>query len=310
MAYINGMGSRSSMSSIYGNRNVISGLASGLDTESMIENAISGYKMKMEKLIQQRTVTEWRQTSYRSIIEKMALFSDKYTSYKSDTNLMSPAYFNSAVKVSTVGTHADKISASGRTDSTITVLGVKQLATSYTYGVSGLGGGALPQIQGDSINLTDTQDISQIKGTMSINYGGNNTIDLQFGADEVYKDADSLAKAIEEKLSKENISIGSSTYKASEKIGVKVNGETIEFYDKGSAGNEVYISGASGDLKDTLGITPDKDNKVTSFTTAGKPLYKEGNVAEILSGKTLEVTLDGETRKITLPSYTKEEAGN
>lgn len=305
MAYINGMGSRSSMSSIYGNRNVISGLASGLDTESMIENAISGYKMKVEKLIQQRTLTEWRQTSYRSIIEKMALFSDKYTSYKSNSNLMSPAYFNSAVKVSTVGTHADKVSASGRTDSAITVLGVKQLATSATYGVSGLGGGAQPQIQGDSIKLTDKQDISQIKGTMSINYGGNNVIDLEFGADEVYKDTNSLAKAIEEKLSKENIAIGSSTYKASEKIGVKVAGESIEFYDKGSAGNEVYISGVSGDLKDTLGITPDKDNKVTSFSTAGKPLYKEGTVGEVLSGKTLEVTLDGVTRKITMPSYTK-----
>ena len=32
-------------SSIYGNRNVLSGLASGMDTEQMIENAVSGIKI-------------------------------------------------------------------------------------------------------------------------------------------------------------------------------------------------------------------------------------------------------------------------
>ena len=48
----------SSSSSIYGNRNVISGLASGMDTESMIENAVSGYKTKISTLQQKRTKVE------------------------------------------------------------------------------------------------------------------------------------------------------------------------------------------------------------------------------------------------------------
>ena len=34
------MNSTSSTSSLYGNRNVISGLASGMDTEAMIENSV------------------------------------------------------------------------------------------------------------------------------------------------------------------------------------------------------------------------------------------------------------------------------
>ena len=47
MASITSMmsGGTSSLSSIYGNRNVISGLASGMDTETMIENAVSGIKI-------------------------------------------------------------------------------------------------------------------------------------------------------------------------------------------------------------------------------------------------------------------------
>ena len=85
-------------SSIYGNRNVISGLASGMDTESMIENAVSAYKNKITALTQKRTKTEWKQSAYQSMISKMSSFLTKYTSYRSANNLMSSSFFDSAVK--------------------------------------------------------------------------------------------------------------------------------------------------------------------------------------------------------------------
>ncbi len=90
----------SSSRSIYGNRNVITGLASGMDTESMIENAISAYKNKISALSQKRTKTEWKQDAYRSMISKMSSFLSKYTSYRSANNLMSTSFFDQAVKTS------------------------------------------------------------------------------------------------------------------------------------------------------------------------------------------------------------------
>ena len=63
--------SLSSTSSLYGNRNVLSGLASGLDTESMIENMVSGTKAKITSLQQKRTTWEWKQEAYRNIIDLM-----------------------------------------------------------------------------------------------------------------------------------------------------------------------------------------------------------------------------------------------
>ena len=41
MASITSLTGSSSTSSIYGNSNILSGLASGMDTEAMIENAVS-----------------------------------------------------------------------------------------------------------------------------------------------------------------------------------------------------------------------------------------------------------------------------
>ena len=85
MASITSMvnGSAGSLSSIYGTRNVLSGLASGMDTESMIENAVSGIKMKIQNLLKKRTKVEWQQEAYRSIIDKAVNFNYKYTSYAS-----------------------------------------------------------------------------------------------------------------------------------------------------------------------------------------------------------------------------------
>ena len=120
----------SSSRSIYGNRNVITGLASGMDTESMIENAISAYKNKIASLTQKRTKTEWKQEAYRSIISKMVGFTQKYTSYNSPaTNLLSPGFFSSAVKILTKGTYADNVTASGKSSSDIVLNSVSQLAT-------------------------------------------------------------------------------------------------------------------------------------------------------------------------------------
>lgn len=305
MASVSSVGSSSS--SIYGTRNVISGLASGIDTETLIENVVSGYQLKISNLQQKRTKVEWQQEAYRSIIAKMSAFTDKYTSYMSATNLMSTAFFDSAVKVSTAGAYADKISASGRTNSDVQILGVKQLAKSAIYTVSGLTGGSgdLPSISGEQINLKEKQPLSNLSGSLTINYGGGRSYTVDFGELDIYSSADELAKAIDEKLGEQTMTLSDGTMvDANTRIGVRVNGESIEFYDKGGAGNNVYISSASGDIKKTLGLTPSESTK--SLDLSGVELVNEdGTVGDYLSGKELTVTLDGVTKKITLPDYRK-----
>ena len=96
MASLNGVSSSNTVSSLMNSANMISGLASGLDTESMIENLVKSYQTKIESLNQKVTKTEWKQDAYRSIISKMVGFSSKYTSYTSGSNLTSPSFFNRA----------------------------------------------------------------------------------------------------------------------------------------------------------------------------------------------------------------------
>ena len=316
MASINSVSS--STSSIYGSKNVISGLASGMDTESMIENAISGYKTKISTLQQKRTKVEWQQEVYRSIIGKMASFSDKYTSYASSTNLLSNSFFNQAVKVTATGKYADLVSASGKTSSNVQILGVKQLAKAATYTVSGIGdsksavtpgiGGstpaATPSFTGSAVDLGAKKELSNVSGSLTIKYGGNRSYTIDFGELDIYENADKLAEAIRSKLGEQTMTLSDGTsVKVSEKIDVKVNDEgNIEFFEKGGAGNAVTISGATGKIKDTLGIDPSK-NESTLKTKDVELVNRNTTLGDYLTGKELTLTLDGVTKKITLPAY-------
>jgi len=301
MASINSL---SSYSSLFANKNVISGLASGLDTETLIENAVSGIKLKITNLQQKRTKVEWEQNSLRSIIDKMADFTQKYTSYTSNTNLASASFFNSAVTVRTDGEFAGKVSASGKTSSDIQILGVKQLAKAATYSVSGTGSAAdVPSISGSAVDFTEKFKISNVAGSMTVNYGGSRSFDLQFSDSDLFNSPAELAAEIEKQL--KDISLtnkNGETVTADSMVGVRVEGGNVVFSDKQNAGNSVYVSSASGRLKDTLGITPGED--ATSLQTNGVTFINDdAPLNEYLSGKELSVTLDGLTRTVKLPSY-------
>jgi len=140
MASITSLTGSSSSASIYSNANSITGLASGLDTEAMIEQAVSAYEKKIANLQQDKTKVEWEQEEYRGLIDKMAEFMEKYADYMSNTNLTSSSFFSNAKVTSTSGTYANQVSVTGEAKSELSILGVKQLATAATYSGSGRAG--------------------------------------------------------------------------------------------------------------------------------------------------------------------------
>ena len=286
---VNGMGS-SGLSSIYGNRTVISGLASGMDTEGLIQQAISGHKMKITGLQQKQTMLIWQQSAFRNIIDKMATFSDKYFSYVSGTNLLSGSFFNNAVTSIAQGAHADKVTVSGKTDSDVRILGVKQLATSATYRaeISGLGG----SVNGDTVNLNDGVKTSKLSGTLSLTYG-NDKLELTFDKDKVYKDQNEFLDDVKAQLKKE---------KYDDKIEAKLENGKITFTDKKNANNEIKITDSSGAIKDNL--SPVKDAKELDLSAFKKPenFYSiDKTNGASLAGKEFKITIDGTTKTITLP---------
>jgi flagellar hook-associated protein 2 len=317
MASINGVSSGNRTSSLFNSSKTISGLASGLDTEGMIEGLVQGYQSKITSLSHKATKIQWKQDSYRSIISKMSAFSDKYTSYASSTNLMSASFFNNAIRVATQGANAGKVTASGKTSSEIQLNSVTQLAAAarYTTGSSLNMGDGKSIVASEGLDLASDKTLGTLQGTLSLTYG-DRVISLSFDeiADQVKGTgaegkAAALAKAIQEKLKDQKITFsGGETVSASERIEVSVDGGQIKFSDKGSGGNSVYLLAASSTIKNTLGLDLDnvKEDKPATITlTEDTALTKSVNTAEYLSGKSMSLTLDKQTKSIKLPEIIK-----
>lgn len=325
-----------SSSSIYGNRNVITGLASGMDTESMIENAISAYKNKIASLNQKRTKTLWKQDAYRSIISKMSSFTSKYTSYQSSNNLMATSFWNQAVKTVSKGANADKVTATGRSSSNVQINRVLQLATAATYKYNGsaldkttssFGADKVASSAGGILDLDGTMEVSGLSGSLTLAYGGANALSylsINFDDTTVYEGQtdengnpisaeQALVNEINRQLETQSVTIGSKTYTGKELtenvLRAELQNGKITFTDL--KGNNVYVSSAKGlaegflDGRKTSTILGEqvKDLALTD-SMRGLLGTQTKDTLDYLEGKSasISITLDGVSKTIKLPT--------
>lgn len=318
MASISSLMGSSSSSSIYGSRtnNMITGLASGLDTESMIEGMVQGYQQKIVQLQQSKTKLQWQQDAYQSISNKLVEFSRKYTSYAySTTNLMSSSFFNNAVITTAKGDYADKITASGKSDSTIVINGVKNLASAARYNISA---GHLDvdgtTAKGSAVNLETPMQISEMSGSLTIDYG-TKSVTIDFSETEIYADEngkldlEKLTDAINEKLGEQKITnADGEQVKASSLISAEYDSIQGGIVLNSKDSNSVSIGGATGDF---AGIIADLDGTVSGKESTlqfkqevldgtQKVVNTDGTEGQYLSGKQFTVTLNGQSKTITL----------
>ena len=308
MASISSLMSSGSSSSIYGirNSNIISGLASGMDTEAMIEGMVQGYQQKITQLGQDRTMLQWQQSAYQSISDKLVEFSRKYMSYNSPaTNLFSASFFNNAILTSANGTYADLVSATGKSSSTIVLNSVAQLAEAarYTHDASGLGTVG----KGQPVKLDEKQPLSAMSGSLTLEYG-NKEVTLDFGELELFNKADGtldtakFQTALQDKLKEQKITTSSGDQVSADTlIDVKVDSNgTVTLSDKKGAGNNVHFSGATGDLKNLVTSADAEGTSSFTLSTTEKVVKEDATKAEYLSGKSFTVTLNGQTKTFTL----------
>lgn len=313
--------SSSSSSSIYGSRssNIISGLASGLDTESMIEGMVSGIKSKIDTQKQNQQILMWQQEAFRSISDQLVQISSKYTSYTSSTNLMSSAFFQPSI-ITSLGKNADMISASGSTNSDIQINKVTNLAKTETVSFSGLNGVSNSNVvSGDpdkSVDLTGKVDVSNLAGQqLSFEYG-NKEFTITFDSDREYNSVEDVADEINKQLGNASITLSDGTsIKMNSKIKAEVTDGKLEFsfvngdketntlelksYSSQSALNALHLTG---------GATLTGGNKLSSSEkVTGDNLYSTKSAADVLAGATMSVTYNGTTAIIKMPEKGSDE---
>ena len=87
------------MSSVSGTINRLTGMASGLDTESIVENLMAASKFKLQMAEKQKTTLQWKQEAYQEITKKFSAFQTKYFG-TSSTSSTSTLFGNSLLALS------------------------------------------------------------------------------------------------------------------------------------------------------------------------------------------------------------------
>ncbi len=151
----------------------LSGLASGLDTETMVRDIVNAEKMKVAKFEKERTSYKWKQDAIRDIVKKTHDFQNKYFDLlKPDTNIRSGRFFSAfRYSVTASGVASTAISIQTRASATktdYTIDSISQLATKDSWSGSKAG---------ISVLTSETVDLDAIKNPA---VSGELTGDLNF----------------------------------------------------------------------------------------------------------------------------------
>ncbi len=251
-----------------------SGLASGVDTESMVEQLLSGTQSKIDKQEGLKQQLQWKQEIYRDIISQINSFQTKFFSFSSSSNLMSDAFFNAMSAISS--SSAFKATATSSASTGSSSMEVRRLATkaSITSGstISGkldgkLDSAALQKLIDGQLGTKEDYTVKFKVGDKSVSVDLRDVfVNDSTGTFTNYTAAD-RDRLIQEKLTD-----------AFKDTGVKasVSGGTIKLVSEGDNRQTITVSGDSGKLGlQKLGLTA---NATSVNKTANKTSTLTGKV--------------------------------
>ena len=110
----------------------ITGLASGLDVDQIIKDTMKTYRIKVDKTIQSKDVTEIKQKLYRDIISDAGKFYDKYLDITKNDSILKPSNYQSVVFTSGNESAVQITAGSGAKPGNYTVTGTAAKAAKAT----------------------------------------------------------------------------------------------------------------------------------------------------------------------------------
>lgn len=169
----------SNISNMLNTRIRMSGMASGLDTESIVSKLMEVEKLRVNKVKQDKTLLEWKRDAYRDVTSQLKSFRDKYFDLLSGNNLKSATAFSkNAVSVS--DPTVVKVTASGDAVTSNHTVNVTQVASvGAVRGTEIVGGPYKVDFNPLTVKMTDFTKLNI--GDEALNIGGES---YKVGADE------------------------------------------------------------------------------------------------------------------------------
>jgi len=272
----------------------LSGLISGMDTETMVKKLLAGTQTKIDRQKQQQQVLKWKQTMYQTAISDINNLKSKYfdSTYDSTltTNLSSYKFFNTKISSVTSGSAVTVNSTDYSTNVGSATFNVKQLASATTLTGSDTMS-ASQSITGNTIDFTALQSaLSGADLTFNMSLDGVSkeitlskkdfaTADFEtggsIGATELntviqQKTKNAFGTYVTANVNTTTDTEGTSSSKLTFAVNIKsstvdANGE-VTAGTEAETGHELVITGASASK---LGVTPGSSSLFSTSATIG-----------------------------------------
>ena len=279
----------------------ISGLASGMDIDSVVKAMSSGTSSKISKVQQNLMKLQWEQEAYQDVGKAMTDFKEKYLSGSGESNINK--LLNSSYKIDAKGTNSNAVSASGSADilENFSILGVSNLASSTSFTSSQPVTGST--IYSEGINFSDDpQKVSTLKGE-SLNIKiGSESYSLKLD-DTLITDDQSMLQAINNAI---DASDGLNT-----KLRASLDGGKLKLESLNGSSNITISPGNRTLVLRTFGLqADDKGHYKNGLSVTGNAPNFAGTTKDVSFFNTLtegksEMTLDLNGSKATI-KFTKE----
>lgn len=286
------------------------GIASGLDVDSMIEKMTTGTRQKIEKQMSTRQLLSWKQEGYQSVSTKLIDFNSKFLSLTASNSLNRASTFAKSI-ISSQGTNSSKVSVSGASAvlSDLKIHGVSQLASNTVLNAPGKA--VLESLKTGELDLgTELQLQNLADSYLEFKYGGKRYTAF-FDSSKDYSTPEQAVKSINESLMAVETSDGA---KLGEKMELRYDASSKQysFVDKQeNKENMISLSGGTKEAIKALGmdnVDIKADNNIgatgtlSGWTIDGDSLISKPLLRDYLSEKEIYFSYNGESQSIKLPN--------
>ncbi len=252
----------------------ISGLMSGMDTDSMVEKLLSGTQTKIDKQNQEKQQTIWKQLMYREVISDINTFKNSFLTSSATTSLASSDFYN-AMSASTTST-AFKVSATSSAMAGSTRVSVAQLAKASKVQSGTAVSGA----------MTGMIDESALDRTLVLQVAGKDDVSIDLGA--ILDDASMKGLSGTERLEKFAQLLNGNSDLSAAGVTASVDEDGVLSLN----GAEITVSAESSDVAlDIMGFTAGQESSKDKLT-AKADLDATVNFSMTLNGISKTIELD------------------
>ncbi|MHC1760380.1 MAG: flagellar filament capping protein FliD [Negativicutes bacterium] len=272
----------------------ISGLISGLDTASLVDELVDAESTKLDSLNQKVQSAEWKQEAYREIITELQDFTDTYFSSTSSSSLVKQANY---LQYDVTSSNASAVTATAGVDSVIGThtLTISQVATAATLSSSSeISSAVAGSCSPDFAGAVGQSFVLTVDGT-----------DYEVSIDSSITDVDSLQEAVDTavgggKITVDTDSGGALTFSATADSGVTAISITdsdsdgaltkLGFDDESTTSNRIDTSSTLAEISAQMdtAMTFDDDGNVTFSINGTSFTFSEDTTLEDVTSEVNE----------------------